>query len=314
MSGEETGWSLQLPECLTGFLPAHGSGDTPASALDASDTAEPLLDASFEAAPQLQDMDRGEESGGDQHEAAAGATTECGLVDRMRQVWDGQIACLTTSSDEEDTESNLREPLTTGQLMEREDADRIASLRHHAASPRPATGPHGIAPSSGGQHERQLASEAATTAARVKQLESDARAANQAGGTGPVVELAVDLAQARTDLDAAARKHDAIRRHIIAASGSEAGGLSIAGAAQHHSASESMRAHGMYMLTTGEYLGHYRILDSVVVIPRTWSGLRRAGEYAGVFGELGPTVLATKDELGQRRRILCGIESFDDRV
>ena len=78
----------------------------------------------------------------------------------MRQVWDGQIACLSTSSDEEDTESNLREPLTTGQLVEREDADRIASLRHHAASPRPATGPHGIAPSSGGQHERQLASPA----------------------------------------------------------------------------------------------------------------------------------------------------------
>ena len=75
----------------------------PASALDASDTAEPLLDASLEAAPPPpQDMDRGEESGGDQHEAAAGATTECGLVDRMRQMWDGQIACLSTSSDEED--------------------------------------------------------------------------------------------------------------------------------------------------------------------------------------------------------------------
>ena len=88
MSGEEeTGWSLQLPECLqlpdvgacqlqacrmTGFLPAHGSGDTPASALDASDTAELLLDASLEAAPQPQDMDRGEGSGGDQHEALEG--------------------------------------------------------------------------------------------------------------------------------------------------------------------------------------------------------------------------------------------------
>lgn len=256
MSGGETGWSLQLPECLTGFRLFLGDrpGDAPASALDASDTAEPLLDASLEAVPEPQDMDRGEGSGGAQHESAAGAATECSLVNRMRQVWDGQIACLSTSSDEEDTQSNLCEPVTIDQRVEREVADRAASLRHHAASPRPATGPHGIPPSSGGQHERQLASEAATTTARVRQLESDARAANQAGGTGPVVELAVDLARVRMDLDAVTRKRHAIRRHIIAASGSTSGGLSIAGAAQYHSAFESIRPQGMHLLHTGEYL------------------------------------------------------------
>ena len=94
MSGEEeTGWSLQLPECLTGFLQGDGpeSRDRPGNALDASDTTEPLLDTSPEATPKPQDMDRGEASGGDQHEAAAGATTECGLVNRMRCLY-SQIA------------------------------------------------------------------------------------------------------------------------------------------------------------------------------------------------------------------------------
>ena len=74
MSGGETGWSLQLPECLTGFLQGVWS-DTPVNALDASDTTEPLLDASLEVAPEPQDMDHGEGSCGDQHEAAVTAVS-----------------------------------------------------------------------------------------------------------------------------------------------------------------------------------------------------------------------------------------------
>jgi hypothetical protein len=323
MCGQATGWNLQLPECLTALRRFSGNGsggDTLDSTLDASATTEPLLDVSLEAI-EPQDMDRGEGSGGDQHEAAG-----CSLVSRIRQLWEGQIT--SASSDEGGTQSKLSaNPLSIDQLVKREREDRTASLRHHAASPRPAAGPYGIAPSSGGHHEMQLAAEAARTAAQVRQLESDARAANQAGGSGSAVELAVDLAQLGADWGAVARKRRAIHRHIIAASASSMYG-SVEGLrgrstfCWYRTNCPESRPEGMHLLHTGEYLPTFHSQDCIQQLEARVDAANarastavancEAGFDALVHGCNRPTILPwSLSDLATLPEIACPV-CFDD--
>jgi hypothetical protein len=210
------------------FRPSPGlPGDAPLRG-----GAEEPLDTSLEAAAQqvaeqlhAQDMDRrGAAAAGDDDEpAAAEYCGLVGLVGTMQQMWDTTFAWGSGSSDAEG--AGLREPLN--QRLAREEAEMAASLDRHAASPRPATGPHGIDPVSGGNHERQLASEAATTAARERQMRTEI-AAHRAEGTGGGAELAVDLTLALTDGDAVERTRRAISRAIAASQGYPGGrGLSL---------------------------------------------------------------------------------------
>ena len=229
MSGGDDGagsW-LHLPRCfrLSPDLP----GDTPLSALGAGATAAPQLDASLEAAraqqvEQLhaQDMDRAGDGGdgGDGRGGPAEAVEHCSLVSGIRQAWDSRIACVSGSSEED---AGIREPLNIERLVAREEAEMAASLSRHAASPRPATGPHGMDAVSGGKHELQLASEAKEMATEDRRLKNDARDANATGGTAGA-ELAVDLTLACTDGDAVERKRRAIGRAVAGSRGRSVGG------------------------------------------------------------------------------------------